>query len=91
MRLSLNKGSPEKNFKKKVDQINQFLHDFPATKMLKLLQCYERISKPYYQVKHVDMFGDKMIIRRKTKKDAKTLAKVLTEFAGGKSKITYKQ
>ena len=37
------------------------------------------------------MFGDKMIIRRKTKKDAKTLAKVLTEFAGGKSKITYKE
>ncbi len=55
------------------------------------LQSYERISKPYYQVRHVDMFGDKMIIRRKTKRDAKSLARVLIEFSGGKAKITHKK
>ncbi len=59
--------------------------------MLRLLQCFERISKPYYLVKHVDMFGDKMIIRRKTKRDAKSLAKILIEFSGGKAKITHKK
>ena len=59
--------------------------------MLRLLQCFERISKPYYLVKHVDMFGDKMTIRRKTKRDAKSLAKILIEFSGGKAKITYKK
>lgn len=59
--------------------------------MLRLLQCFERISKPYYLVKHVDMFGDKIIIRRKTKKDAKSLAKILIEFSGGKAKITQKK
>ena len=60
--------------------------------MLALIQCQyrEAISRPYYQVKHVDMYGDKMVIRRKSKREAKSLAKLLVEFAGGRTKITHK-